>query len=100
VSQEWLGLALTLSGQREQALELYKQSLAIKERLAKANPRSAIAQRDLMVVYTKLGEASGERDWWRKALEVAERLNQAGQLSADDAGKIEVLRRMSNGEKR
>jgi hypothetical protein len=67
--------------------------------LARSNPKSVIAQRDLMVVYTKMGDATGETDWWRKALEIAERLNQAGQLSPDDAEKIEVIRRMANGAK-
>ena len=43
-------------GQADAARKAYEQSLAIAERLAKADPSNSGWQRDLVVSYIKLGD--------------------------------------------
>lgn len=87
-----LGTVLMEAGDLKAAREHFKQSLQIRQQLATANPSSIEAQRDLIVGYKNLGQATGERDWFRKALEIAERMSRAGQLPARDAQMIDDLR--------
>ena len=90
---------LVAAGDLKAARERFVQSLETRQRLAKANPSSAAAQRDLIVSYAKLGQLTGERDWWSKALEIAERLNRDGHLPPRDAGIIDYLRNKVSGGK-
>ena len=69
------------------------------QRLAKANPSSAEAKRDLIVSYFKLWRLTGEKDSWRKALEIAEKLNRDGQLAPRDAWIIDDFGRKANAGK-
>jgi len=99
VSLERLGNVLVAAGDLKSARERFEQSLEIDQRLAKANPSSAAAQRDLMVSYAKLGQLTGEKDWWRKALEIAERLNRDGHLPPRDAWMVDDFRHKAGSGK-
>jgi tetratricopeptide (TPR) repeat protein len=77
-------------GQGEQARDAYARSLAIRERLAKAEPDRADYQRDLSVSYNKMGDLYGAlgqgeqaRDAYAKDLAIAERLAKAEPDRAD-----------------
>ncbi|MEH0836297.1 tetratricopeptide repeat protein, partial [Enterococcus faecalis] len=72
------------------AERLYRQSLAIAERLAEADPGSADAQRVLRVSQDKLGvlilrvgKGSVAERLYRQSLAIAERLAEADPGSAD-----------------
>jgi hypothetical protein len=80
-------------GDLRSARERFEQSLEIRQGLAKANLSSAAAQRDLVVSYAKLGQLTGEKDWWSKTLEIAERLNRDGHHSAGIAKRSQSWRR-------
>ena len=78
------GDTLLAQGKVDAARKAYEQSLAIRERLAKADPANSGWQRDLSVSYSKLGDvevAAGKLDAARKAYEqslaIAERLAKA-----------------------
>jgi hypothetical protein len=70
----------------------YEQALEIHEKLARANPISAAAQRDLIVSYAKLAQVTGDKSWWKRALDVAETLHREGRLAPVDARMLEYLR--------
>jgi hypothetical protein len=70
----------------------YEQALEVAEKLARANPSSAAAQRDLIVSYWKLAQVTGDKSWWKRALDVAETLHREGRLAPKDAWMIETLR--------
>jgi len=53
------------------ALKSYRDSLAIRKRLAQADPGNEGWQRDLIVSYVKLNEVSGDKAYIAQALEVA-----------------------------
>jgi tetratricopeptide (TPR) repeat protein len=68
-------------GQGDQAQQAYRNSHAILERLAQAEPDRADYQRDLSVSYSKLGQfgreqgdADQSREYFLKDLAIAERL--------------------------
>jgi hypothetical protein len=50
------------------ALEAYRASLTVRQRLASADPSNASWQRDLSVVHTHIGEVLKEQEQWREAL--------------------------------
>ena len=77
-------------GLGERARAAYEQGLAIRERLAAAEPDRADYQRDLSISYTRLAslhEAAGERaealNWYRRDLAIAESLAAAEPARAD-----------------
>ena len=77
-------------GQGEDARQAFAKALAIRERLAKAEPDRADYQRDLSVSYNKMGDlfsalGQGEdaRQAFVKALAIAERLAKAEPDRAD-----------------
>jgi len=51
-----LGNVLSRTGRRDEALTFYRQSLAMVERLASADPGNTEWQRDLSVAYNKIGD--------------------------------------------
>ena len=87
-------------GQGEQAREAYQKSLAIRERLAQAEPDRADYQRDLSVSYERMGDlyralGQGEqaREAYQKSLAIAERLKETGRLGQVDEPLIARLKR-------
>ncbi len=75
---------LTDQGNLPEALKAYRDSLAIRERLAKADPANAGLQRDLSVAYDKVGDvlkAQGDLTEalkaYRDGLAIRERLAKA-----------------------
>jgi hypothetical protein len=69
------------------ALTSYRASLAIRERLAQADPGNAGWQRDLVVSCVKISEndPSGARASLLRALDVARALEASGRLAPVDA---------------
>ena len=63
-----IGDALGAQGELPKALEAFRESLAIAERLAKADPTNAGRQRDLSVAYEKVGNVLKEQKNWPEAL--------------------------------
>ena len=53
--EDLIGDALVTQGNLAAALAVYQESLAVAERLVKANPNSPLLQRDLSVGYEKVG---------------------------------------------
>jgi len=77
-------------GEGERAREAFLKSLAIRERLAQAEPARADYQRDLSVSYERmgdlyrgLGEGERAREVFLKSLAIRERLAQAEPARAD-----------------
>ena len=75
------------------ALTSYRASLAIAERLAKADPSNAGWQRDLIVSYVKLSDMTGDRMYAVQALEIALAMQKRDILAPRDGWIIEDLRR-------
>jgi tetratricopeptide (TPR) repeat protein len=76
-------------GDSKAALDSYRQGLEISERLAKADPQNAQAQRDRSISYDnlgdvqlRLGDSKAALDSYRQGLAVRERLAKADPLSA------------------
>ena len=81
VSLNELGDVLVAAGDLAGARGRYAEALAVRTKLAKDNPASAEAQRDLGVSYTKLGDVALEggnhahaADFYRKSLLIMEPL--------------------------
>ncbi len=79
-----IGDVLVAQGDLSGALESYRASMAIRERLAKADPNNAGWQRDLSVSHNKigdvlvaLGDLSGALESYRASMAIAERLAKA-----------------------
>jgi len=89
VSYIKLGNVFVAAGQLEPARTAFEQSLAIAERLAKADPSNSEWQRDLSWSYAKRAEMD-ERDgkqrealaWAQKSLAIHERLAKLDPLNA------------------
>ena len=80
---------LQAQGNLDEALKSYQDSLAIRDRLAKADPSNAGWQRDLSVSYEKVGDvlqAQGNLDEalksYRDSLAIADRLAKADPSNA------------------
>ena len=67
-------------------------SLAIAERLARDNPGSAEAQRDVIVSFAKLGGLFPGQGYWAKAQALVQRLMDEGRLAPADAWMLEDTR--------
>jgi hypothetical protein len=70
----------------------HEQALEITERLARDNPGSAEAQRDLIVAYVRMQESMQDVSCAQRALTVALRLREEGRLSPQDAWMIQDLK--------
>ncbi|GLI37946.1 hypothetical protein KI811_05985 [Geobacter hydrogenophilus] len=75
------------------ALTSFRASLAIRERLAKADPGNAGWQRDLIVSYVKLSEATNDSSYAAKALDIALEMQKRDTLAPSDTWIIEELKR-------
>ena len=81
---------LRAQGDLAGALEAYRQSLAVRQRLAAADPSNAGWQRDLWVSCWKMAtmaEKSGTGDaleWWRKAYGQLSGMKQRGIMLPTD----------------
>jgi hypothetical protein len=62
----------------------FEEDLAIARKLAKDNPSSAQAQRDLLVSLVKLGQLIHDRARLREALAIARELERTGRLAPRD----------------
>jgi len=81
-----------------EALESYRASLAIGERLAKQDPGNAVWQRDLVVSYYKLADLAEKQgakpaalDNYRKAQAIVSAMSDRGILAPSDTWMIEDL---------
>ena len=79
------------AGDLKDAKARYEDGLGIRRKLAKDNPTSAEAQRDLIVSLAKLGLATGDRKLLNEALDIARALESSGRLAPSDRGMVEVL---------
>jgi tetratricopeptide (TPR) repeat protein len=80
------------AGDRTGALESYRKSLAISEKLAQDDPGNVQGQTDLIVSYYKLSQAGdAPRENLTKALSIVKRLESEGKLSAQQTGWVGAL---------
>jgi len=86
---------LVAQGNLPEALTSYRDSLAIRDRLARADPGNAGWQRDLIVSCVKIAEAvpSEARVMLTRALQVATQLRDSGRLAPRDAWMLKELQR-------
>jgi hypothetical protein len=89
---------LVAQGNLAPALDNYRASLAIAERLAQADPGNAEWQRDLIVSYVKLAEIAGRAGegaaapaYYQAALAIAVKLQASGRLAPPDAWLVGAL---------
>ncbi|MEM1389603.1 MAG: hypothetical protein AAGG45_00850, partial [Pseudomonadota bacterium] len=87
-----LGNLATARGQLEDAHRHFTESLETRRALAKDNPTSAEAKRDLIVSYWKLAQITGELIWWQRALPVVEDMAERGILAPTDAWMLDDIR--------
>jgi hypothetical protein len=76
----------------------FEESLAVRERLAGADPSSAILQRDLIVSLVNVHAATGEKAHVERALTLALALQEQGRLAPRDAWMVEDLRKRAAAE--
>src|ERR1700674_2840269 len=87
------------AAQGDEARQAFQKSLAIRERLAQAEPDRADYQRDLIVSYVKMSEnePAEARLWLTRALDVARSLQGRGGLAPADAWMLDELARRLAG---
>ncbi len=93
VSHDRIGDVLRAQGDGPGALAAYRKGLAIAEALAARDPANSEWQRDLIVSLVKLGEATGDRAYAVRALEIARSMQAHGILAPRDAWMIDDLKR-------
>ena len=73
---------LAAQGAVPEALKAYRDSLAIRERLAKADPGNAQWQVDVAFSYWRLAQHGDEpKENWRKVVDSLQRLHDEGRLA-------------------
>ena len=89
---------LVAQGNLPQALATYRAALAIRERLAQADPGNAGCQRDLIVSNVKLAEIAGQagesaaaRRHYEAALAITLELEASGRLAPRDGWMVGEL---------
>jgi len=92
VGLDELGDVLVAGGELVEARKRYEEGLEIAKKLALGNPGSAAAQRDIVVSCWKLGDLTGEKGYWQRALEIFERLYSEGRLAPVDEKFLPILR--------
>jgi tetratricopeptide (TPR) repeat protein len=85
-----LGDVAVKAGDLVEARRRYEQALKVREALAKNNPTSAEAQRDLAVSWWKLGLVTQSRAAYTKAVGILTTLKSAGHLLPNDEGWLEA----------
>ncbi len=94
---------LIAQGDLQGALNAYRESLGVRERLAAADPSNAGWQRDLVVSCWRMAdiaEKAGQGDaqvWWRKAYEQLAGMKQRGVMLPTDEQYLGVLREKAGG---
>ena len=78
------------------AVTSYRASHAIAQRLATTDPGNAEWQRDLIVSYVKLSDATGDKMYTVQALEIALAMQKRGILAPRDGWMIEELKRRAD----
>ncbi len=91
-----IGDVLAAEGDTAGALEAFSGSLAIVERLAAADPDNAAWQRDRIIGNINLADATGDRSYYVRALQIAEEMSAKGVLRRADAGIIPMLKSFIN----
>ncbi|MFN8812753.1 MAG: tetratricopeptide repeat protein, partial [Acidobacteriota bacterium] len=101
VAQNNVGKVLRDQGELGLALEAFRQSLAIRERLASADPGNATWQRDLSVAQNNVGKVLRDQgelglalEAFRQSLAIAERLASADPSNATWQRDLEISRRL------
>jgi hypothetical protein len=94
VANDAIGDVLVAQGDLPAALTAFRASHAIFETLAKRDPGNSQWQRDLIVSYVKLSEATGDKAYVRKALDIAQMMQKKGTLVPRDAWMVNELKRM------
>lgn len=103
----WWGLfgeTVAMLGDLAGALGAYRESLAVSQRLAAADPSNAGWQRDLSVSYWRMAimaEKAGTGDaaaWWRLAYETLSALQQRGIMLPTDEPYLEQLRQQTGSQ--
>ena len=92
-NHEKIGDVLRDQGDLAGALQAFRDSLAIAERLAADDPSHAGWQRDMIASYAKLGTVEPGVGWWAKAVAVAEEMVSKGILAPRDAWIPNYLRK-------
>ena len=96
MSHEKVGEVLVAQGNLPEALKSYRDSLAIAERLARADPGNAGWQHDLSVFYEKVGDVLLAQGSLPEALNsYRDRLAIADRLARADPGNAEWQRDLS-----
>lgn len=100
----WWGLAgeaFATLGDLAGALKAYRESLAVRQRLAAADPSNAGWQRDLSYSFTLIGQVLMRQEQWREALpwleqslEIDERLAALDPTNATWRQDVQVSRRL------
>ena len=74
------------------AITAYRESLAIRERLAEADLGNGPSQADLMIILIRLGDVGDDaKERYRRALEIARRLDTEGKLAHDQKAWIDAV---------
>jgi hypothetical protein len=94
-----MGDLFSALGQGEQAQQAFAKALAIRERLAQAEPGRADYQRDLIVSRVRMSEIepASAREHLSRALDIARRLHDEGRLAPADAWMVDDLARRLDG---
>ena len=98
VSQDRIGYVLVAQGNLAPALDSYRASLAIAERLAQADPGNAGWQRDVWVSLWRLAKIEGTGVSWAQVLERMEAMRARGVLLPTDEPYLEQARTLAAGE--
>jgi hypothetical protein len=97
---------MSAQGDLAGALKAYRESLAVRARLAAADPSNAGWQRDLSVSYWRMADMAEKtgtadaREWWRKAYEQLSGMKQRGIMLPTDEPYLGQLRNKVEGERR
>jgi hypothetical protein len=94
-----MGDLLIALGQVDEARQAFAKSLAIRERLARADPGRADYQRDLIVSWVRMSEIepARRREHLSRALAIARGLYDQGRLAPVDAWMVDDLTRRLGG---
>ena len=92
ISYERIGAVLLKTGRRPEALEAFRKTLAIRERLAATDPGNALWQTDVVIALFQVARlGDNPRANLSRALEILQRLDREGKLSADQKRWINAI---------
>jgi hypothetical protein len=99
VSLDRIGDVLVAQGDLAGARARFSESLAIRQRLAAADPSSAILQRDVLVSLFKLAQMPNSGVRWAQVLVQGEDMQRRGVLSPRDGAALEQIRALAAKER-